>query len=153
MSVVQVLKEGLHVMQVLHSLWVFVVYYDIELTCVHIMGAANSTTNHLPHNNMTYFFSFNPPGFTFLPTKLPSPQLQIVVINSSNSTSLDFRKYFKATITKIQQPILIKLIQLIFNHIYHFLKIHTHQHYQIQRKPCCMLSHSRVSLIWPTQPF
>ena len=42
MSVVQALRKGSAkdqiVMQLLRSLWFFVAYYDIELTCVHIMG-------------------------------------------------------------------------------------------------------------------
>ena len=30
------------VMQLLRSVWFFVAYYDNELTCVHIIGAANT---------------------------------------------------------------------------------------------------------------
>ena len=57
MSVVQALRKGSAkgqiVMQLLHSLWFFVAYYDIELTCVHILGAASSIADHLSRNNMT----------------------------------------------------------------------------------------------------
>ena len=41
----------------------FAAYYDIKLTCVHIVGVANSTADHLSCNNMTCFFSLNL-GFT-----------------------------------------------------------------------------------------
>ena len=59
MSVVQALRKGSAkdqiAMQLLRSLWFFVAYYDIELTCVHIMGAANSTADHLSRNNITCY--------------------------------------------------------------------------------------------------
>ena len=42
MSVVEALKKGSSkdrmVMQLLHSLWFYVAHYDIDFTCVHIMG-------------------------------------------------------------------------------------------------------------------
>ena len=104
MSVVQALRKGSAkdqiVMQLLRSLWFFVAYHDIELTCVHIMGAAKSTADHLSRNNMTCFFSFNPQA-SLLPTQLPPSLLQIVAVNSPDWTSPHFRKFFKATITKV----------------------------------------------------
>ena len=104
MSVVQALKKGSAkdhiVMQLLRSLWFFVAYYDIELTCVHIMGAANMTADYLSQNNMSYFFSSNP-QVSLLPTPLPPPLLQIVSVNSPDWTSPHFRRLFKATTTKV----------------------------------------------------
>ena len=104
MSVVQALKKGSakdhFVMQLLRSLWFFVAYYDIELTCVHIMGAANSTADHLSRNNMSCFLSLNPQA-SLLPTPLPPPLLQIVTVNGPDWTSPHFRRLFKATITKV----------------------------------------------------
>ena len=76
MSVVQDLKKGSAkdhvVMQMLRSLWFFVAYYDIDLTCVHIMGAANTTADHLSQNNMSCFFSTQA---SILPTPFPPPLL------------------------------------------------------------------------------
>ena len=104
MSVVQALRKGSAkdqiVMQLLRRLWFFVAYYDIELTCVHIMGAASSTADHLSRNNMTCLFSLNPQA-SLLPTQLPPSLLQIVSVNSPDWTSPHFRKLFKATITKV----------------------------------------------------
>ena len=98
MSVVQALNKGSGkdqvVMQLLRSLWFFVAYYDIDLTCVHIMGAANTTADHLSRNNMTCFFSLNPQA-SILPTSLPPPLLQIVTVNSPDWTSPHFSKLFK----------------------------------------------------------
>ena len=104
MSVVQALKKGSAkdyvVMQLLRSLWFFVAYYDIDLTCVHIMGAVNTTADYLSRNNMSSFFSLNPQASP-LPTPLPPPLLQIVSVNSPDWTSPHFRRLFKATITKV----------------------------------------------------
>ena len=104
MSVVEALKKGSSkdrvVMQLLRSLWFYVAHYDIDLTCVHIMGVANTTTDYLSRNNMSSFFSLNPQASP-LPTPLPTPLLQIVLVNSPDWTSPHFRKLFKATITKV----------------------------------------------------
>ena len=104
MSVVQAVNKGSAkddvVMQLLRSLWFFVAYYDIELTCIHIMGAANTTADHLSRNNMSCFFSLNPQA-SLLPTPLPRPLLQIATVDSPDWTSPDFRELFKATITKV----------------------------------------------------
>ena len=65
MSVVEALKKGSSkdrvVMQLLCSLWFYVAHYDINLTCVHIMGVANTTADYLSRNNMSSFFSRHPP--------------------------------------------------------------------------------------------
>ena len=79
---------------------VFVAYYDIDLTCVHIMGAVNTTADYLSRNNMSSFFSLNPQASP-LPTPLPPSLLQIVSVNSPDWTSPHFRRLFKATITKV----------------------------------------------------
>ena len=104
MSVVEALKKGSSkdrvVMQLLRSLWFYVAHYDIDLTCVHIMGVANTTADYLSRNNMSSFFSLNPQAST-LPTPLPHSLLQIVSVNSPDWTSPHFRKLFKATITKV----------------------------------------------------
>ena len=104
MSVVEALKKGSSkdrvVMQLLRSLWFYVAHYDIDLTCVHIMGVANTTADYLSRNNMSSFFSLNPQAST-LPTPLPPSLLQIVSVNSPDWTSPHFRKLFKATITKV----------------------------------------------------
>ena len=90
------------VMQLLCSLWFFVAYYDIDLTCVHIMGAVNTTADYLSRNNMLSFFSLQlNPQASPLPTLLPPPPLQIVSVNSPDWTSPHFRRLFKATITKV----------------------------------------------------
>ena len=55
LSLVQALKKGSAkdylVMQMLHRLWFFVAYYDVELACIHITGAANTTADHLSRNS------------------------------------------------------------------------------------------------------
>ena len=127
MCVVQALKKGSAkdhvVMQLLRSLWFYVAYYDINLTCVHIMGAANTTANYLSRNNMSSFFSLNTQASP-LPTPLPPPLLQIVSVNSPDWTSPHFRNLFKA----------IKHIQLAHRIIYHFANRYTHLHYLPQNK-------------------
>ena len=104
MSVVQALKKGSAkdylVMQLLRSLWFFVAYYDVELACIHITGAANTTADHLSRNNMSSFFSLNPQASP-LPTVLPPQLLQLVAVDSPDWTSTHFRKLFKAIITKV----------------------------------------------------
>ena len=86
-------------MQLLRSLWFFIAYYDVELACIDINGAANTTADHLSRNNMSYFFSLNPQASP-LPTLLPPPLLQIIAVDSPDWTSPHFRKLFKAIITK-----------------------------------------------------
>ena len=54
-------------MQLLRSLWFYVAHYDIDLTCVHIMGVANTIADYLSRNNMSSFFSLNLQAST-LPT-------------------------------------------------------------------------------------
>jgi len=104
MSVVSALQKGsakdVIVMQLLRSLWFFVAHHDIELTCEHIKGAANSTADHLSRCNMSHFFSLNPQASP-LPTPLPPSLLQIITIGSPDWTSPHFRRLFKATISKV----------------------------------------------------
>ena len=103
MSVVQADNKGSAkdsiVMQLLRSLWILIAYYNIELTCVHIMGAANTNADHLSQNNLLCFFSLNPQAL-LLPTTTLTPLLQIAAFNSPDWTSPNFRKPFKATVSK-----------------------------------------------------
>ena len=63
MSVIQGSAKDHIVMQLLRSLWFFVAYYEIELTCVHIMGAANTTADYLSRKYVILLF-FESPGVT-----------------------------------------------------------------------------------------
>jgi len=100
MSVVSTLlkdsAKNVIIMQLLCSLWFYVGYYDIKLTCELIKGAASSIADYLSRCNMSHFFSLNPLASPLLTSLSPS-LLQIITIGSPDWISPYFKRLFKAT--------------------------------------------------------
>ena len=74
MSVVLAIQKGSAkepiVMHLLHVLWFFVAYFNIDLRIEHIAGVDNCAADMLSRNNMTDFFLFCPQA-SWIPTSLP----------------------------------------------------------------------------------
>ena len=64
-------------MHLLHSLWFFVAYFDIDVKCKHIAGLTNTTADHLSCGHLHSFFYLHPQAAP-QPTVLPQPLLQIL---------------------------------------------------------------------------
>ena len=78
-------KESV-VMYLMHSLWFFVAFYDIDLVINHIAGVNNCAADMLSRNNMSEFFmSF--PQVSQLPTVLSLPLCQLLSPQGRDWTS------------------------------------------------------------------
>jgi len=108
------------VMDLLHCLWFFTVYYDITIDTSHILGAVNTAANQFSRNYLPQFYT-SYPSASRLPTPLPRPLLQIVSPTGPDWTSSKFRYLFKAIIQSTWSLPTYTFQQNMYNTLYTIL--------------------------------
>ena len=67
-----------HLMHLLWCLFFVEPCYDLEVTCLHVPGAANELADDLSRNRVSAFL-LKVPGASFQPTQVPTPLLHLLL--------------------------------------------------------------------------